>query len=114
MAQAVPAGWFPRRGEVYLVMLDKERPAVILSTNALNRHALDVCVVPITHVERKKFRIRPLLRAGESGLDVNSWAKCDQVTTLEKALLAYPSLGTLSTSSLRAIEKGVRAALKLP
>ena len=89
MARTPPSGWFPRRGEVYLVRLDKYRPALVISADALNRYALDVCVVPMTTVERAKFSLRVQVEAGEAGLSRASWAKCDQVTTLEKNLFEF-------------------------
>jgi mRNA interferase MazF len=95
-------------------MLDKERPALVISTNALNRFSLDVCVVPISGVERQRFSLRPQLRAGEGGLAKISWAKCDQVTTVEKRLAIYPPLGSLAADSLSRIEEAVRIALDLP
>jgi mRNA-degrading endonuclease toxin of MazEF toxin-antitoxin module len=108
-----PAGWYPRRGEVYLVQLDKARPAVVLSIDQLNRHALDVCVVGITTKEHLKFSMRIPLKAEEGGLDFDCWAKCDQVTTLEKRLLRYPALGTLPERTLAKIEEQVKIALGL-
>lgn len=113
MSSAPPPGWFPRRGEIYLVRLDKPRPAIILSTDALNRHALDVCVVPLTTVRRKEFALRVPLKAGRGGLERDSWAKCDQVTTLEKNLLSYPPLGRLHQDALKRIEGAVKLALEL-
>ncbi len=113
MARTPPSGWFPRRGEVYLVRLDKDRPALVISADALNRYALDVCVVPVTTVARPKFSLRVQLKPGEGGLRRDSWAKCDQVTTLEKNLLLYPPLGRLTDETLRAIEQGVKLALQL-
>lgn len=104
---------YPKRGDVYLVQLDKRRPALIISIDALNRHALDVCVVPITSVERKTFSLRIPLRAGEAGLHSSSWAKCDQVTTLDKSLLVHPPIGRLSGSTLRQIEQAIKLALDL-
>ncbi|HLW79882.1 MAG TPA: type II toxin-antitoxin system PemK/MazF family toxin [Terriglobia bacterium] len=104
---------YPRRGEIYLVQLDKRRPALIISTDALNRHALDVCVVPITGVEHKTFSLRIPLRAGEAGLHSSSCAKCDQVTTIEKSLLVYPPIGRLSRSTLRQVEQAIKLALDL-
>jgi mRNA-degrading endonuclease toxin of MazEF toxin-antitoxin module len=79
-AQVAPKNWFPRRGEVYLVRLDKDRPALVLSADALNRHALDVCVVPMTTVERAEFSLRVRIARGEAGLKKDSWAKCDRFT----------------------------------
>ena len=113
MARTPPSGWFPRRGEVYLVRLDKARPALVISTDALNRYALDVCLVPMTTVERPKFSLRVHVPPGEAGLSRDSWAKCDQVTTLEKSLLIYPPLGRLSDETLEAIEQAIKLALEL-
>ena len=111
---APPAGWFPRRGEVCLFALDKERPAVVLSSDALNRYAWDVCVAPITSVEHKAFSLRPKLKAGEGGLKHDSWVKCDQVTTLEKSRAVYPPLGSLAKATLGKIEEAIKRALELP
>jgi mRNA interferase MazF len=109
-----PAGWSPSRGDVCLFALDKERPAVVISTNVLNRFSLDLCVVPISGVEHKQFSLRPKLPAGEGGLAKDSWAKCDQVTTVEKQLTVYPPLGSLHPETLSRIEQAVRIALDLP
>ncbi len=96
-----------------LVRLDKDRPALVISSDALNRHALDVCVVPITSVEHRRFSLRIPIRRGEGGLDRASWAKCDQVTTLEKSLVRYPPLGRLSDATLSQIEGAIKTALEL-
>ncbi len=108
-----PAGWYPRRGEVYLVHLDKPRPALILSVDSLNRHALDVCLIPITTVEHGQFSLRVQINPGDGGLEKNSWAKCDQVTTLEKRSLEYPPLGMLSGPTFKRIQEQVKIALGL-
>ena len=114
MARTPPSGWFPRRGEVYLVRLDKDRPALVISADALNRYSLDVCVVPMTTLKRQKFSLRVQVKPGEGGLSRDSWAKCDQVTTLEKDLLLYPPLGRLRDETLKTIEQGIKLALQLP
>ena len=114
MARTPPSGWFPRRGEVYFVRLDKYRPALVISADALNRYALDVCVVPLTTVGRRKFSLRVQVKPGEGGLTRDSWAKCDQVTTLEKNLLLYPPLGRLTDETLKTIEQSIKLALQLP
>ena len=104
----------PRRGEVHVVSLGtKRRPAVILSIDALNRHALDVCVVGLTTVEHARFSMRVPIKAGDGGLDSDCWAKCDQVTTLEKALLQYPAIGRLSEATFKRIQEQVRISLGL-
>lgn len=113
MAHNPPSGWFPRRGEIYLVRMDKNRPALVISTDPLNRHALDVCVVPLTTVVRPKFSLRVHLKPGEGGLSRDSWAKCDQITTLGKNLLLYPALGRLGDETLKSIEQAIKLALQL-
>jgi mRNA interferase MazF len=113
MPSHAPANWYPRRREVYLVDLDKPRPAVILSVDALNKFALDVCLLPITTVPHVRFSLRVPLKAGEGGLDDDSWAECDQVTTLEKHFLRYPPLGVLSEAVFRMIQEQVKVALGL-
>lgn len=108
-----PPGWYPKRGEVYLMQLDKNRPALIISSDVLNRHALDVCVVPITSVHHGQFSLRVAIAAGDGGLRRGSWAKCDQVTTLQKQSVIYPPLGRLSATTLCRIEDGIKLALEL-
>src|ERR671922_2417307 len=111
MAPSIPAGWFPKRGEVCLVRVDKDRPALVISTDALNRHALDICVVPITSVEHRRFALRVPIKTGDGGLNRVSWAKCDQVTTIEKSLVRYPPLGRLAQPTLTKIEGAIKFAL---
>jgi mRNA-degrading endonuclease toxin of MazEF toxin-antitoxin module len=113
MSSPAPSGWLPRRGEVYLVTLDKQRPAIILSVNSINKFAHDVCVIGCTTVEHQKFSMRPSIRKGEGGLKFNCWAKCDQVTTIEKALLVYPPLGVLSDATFKLLEEQVKLCLGL-
>ncbi len=114
MPRPAPRGWYPRRGEVYLVRLPGgNRPALILSTDVLNRHALDVCVVPLTTVHHTEFSLRVPVQPPEGGLHRESWAKCDQVHTLEKRELLFPALGRISQSALRRIEQAVRVTLQL-
>lgn len=109
-----PAGWFPRRGEICLFALDKERPGLVVSTDALNRFSRDVCIVPISKAEPTQFSLRPKLKAGHGGLQLDSWAKCDQVTSVEISTAVFPPLGVLGRESLRKVEAAIRVALELP
>jgi mRNA interferase MazF len=109
----VPSGWYPRRGEIYWLRLDKSRPALVISTNALNRHALDISVIPITSVYHGRFALRVPIPAGDGGLSRDSWAKCDQINTVEKDAIQYPPLGRISLETLRRIEDAIREALEL-
>ncbi|OLC90152.1 MAG: hypothetical protein DMG35_03390 [Acidobacteria bacterium] len=106
-----PLGWYPKRGEVYIVHLDKPRPAVVLSIDPINKFALDVCVVGITTVERKTFSMRVPIQKGDANLNFNCWAKCDQVTTLEKTFLKYPAIGVLSGATFTRVEEQVKICL---
>jgi mRNA-degrading endonuclease toxin of MazEF toxin-antitoxin module len=108
-----PLGWYPHRGEVCLIDLDKERPALILTSDSLNAHSLDVCILPISTAEHKAFSLRPKLKAGEAGLKYDSWVKCDQPTTVEKVLVVYPPLGVLSAASMQNVEAALKASLDL-
>jgi mRNA-degrading endonuclease toxin of MazEF toxin-antitoxin module len=99
---------------VCLIALDKERPALILSSDSLNSHALDVCVLPISKSEHKAFSLRPKLKAGDGGLNYDSWVKCDQPTTVEKDLVVYPPLGSIASASMQKVEAAVKASLDLP
>src|SRR5436305_6362128 len=111
--RTAPGAWFPRRGEVCRVQLDKDRPALVISSDVLNRHSLDVCILHITSEEHRKFALRVLLATGEGGLHRPSWAKCDQVTTIERRELRHPSLGRLTSATLAKIEAAIRIALEL-
>jgi mRNA-degrading endonuclease toxin of MazEF toxin-antitoxin module len=108
-----PSGWYPKRGGVYIVQLDKPRPAIVLSVDPINKFALDVCVVEITTVERKTFSMRVPIKKGDANLNFNCWAKCDQVTTLEKTLLKYPPIGALSAEAFARVEEQVKICLGL-
>jgi mRNA-degrading endonuclease toxin of MazEF toxin-antitoxin module len=110
---AKPTGWFPRRGEVCLVTLDKDGPALIISADAVTKYSQDVCVIPISKIEHKQFSLRPKLNRGEAGLDYDSWLKCDQPTTVEKNDVVYPPLGRLSPEKLATVEMCVKTALQL-
>ncbi|MGH9447548.1 MAG: type II toxin-antitoxin system PemK/MazF family toxin [Terriglobia bacterium] len=104
---------YPKRGEVFLARLDKLRPVIILSVDSLNRQALDVSIVPVTTKEHAKFSMRIPLKAGDGGLDRDGWAKCDQITTLEKSLLKYPAIGLLPAEKFASVQEQVKVALGL-
>jgi mRNA-degrading endonuclease toxin of MazEF toxin-antitoxin module len=103
---------YPKR-EVYLAQLDKLRPVIILSVDSLNKYALHVCVVPITTKKRAEFSMRVPLKAGEGGVRFDCWAKCDQMTTLEKNLLQTAALGLLPATKFDHIQEEVKIALGL-
>jgi mRNA-degrading endonuclease toxin of MazEF toxin-antitoxin module len=109
-----PADWFPRRGEVYVAQLDKKRPIIVLSADFLNRRSLNVSIVPLTSVERRRFICRVPMGRGTAGLQRDSWAKCDGVVTMDKSSVLFPPLGTVPARVMIEIEQAVKIALDLP
>jgi len=110
----------PRRGEIYLVRLPghpsdtKARPALVVSMDVRNHLAHDVIVVPLTTTLRPA-PTHVVLPAGEGGLKDTSMAKCEQVTTLDKAsLLRGPFEGTISSSLMRNIENAIQRSIGIP
>ena len=108
---------FPQRGEIYLVKLPghprdrKTRPALVVSLDIRNRLANDVMVVPLsTTLRAAPTHVR--LEPGEGGLDHVSMAKCEQLTTLDKAfLLRGPFAGTVRDATMTEIEHAIMRAI---
>jgi mRNA-degrading endonuclease toxin of MazEF toxin-antitoxin module len=76
-----------------------------------NRLAHDVIVVPLSTTLRPA-PTHVVLPAGKGGLKETSMAKCEQVTTLDKAfLLRGPFAGTISPSLMRDIENAIQRAI---
>jgi mRNA interferase MazF len=104
------------RGHVYWVNIPDEpgrkpRPALVLSPDFRNALATDLIVVPLSSVLRDApTHVR--LRRGEGGIKVPSVAKCEQITTLQKARLMPTALGgSLSAERMHEIEKAVLRAI---
>ena len=108
---------YPKRGEIYLVNLPakpkdiKDRPALIVSLNIRNKLANDIIVVPLS----TNLRTAPthvLFQKGECGLSKASMAKCEQITTIDKALtLRGPFAGKVSDEKMKEIEKAVMISI---
>jgi mRNA interferase MazF len=104
------------RGEVWWVDFDpslggeiqKIRPAVIVSTDASNRHLNRVQVVPITS---NVVRVYPC----EAAIDLNGEprkAMADQIATVSKQRLKS-RVASLSLDDIRAVERAIRVELGL-
>lgn len=110
----------PRRGEVWLVdfgdPVGREqagiRPAVVVSTDALNEGpAGGILAVPVTSTRRdlpSHIEIEP----GESGLDHPSYAKCEDVKSVSERRLVE-RLGVVGPEPLFAIGRVLRYLLEL-
>jgi mRNA interferase MazF len=110
----------PRRGEVWLVDFGEpvgreqsgRRPAVVVSADALNEGPADVImVVPCTTTHRglpSHIEIEP----GDSGLDVVSYAKCEDLKSISQQRL-ITRLGQVGPHVIFEIGRVLRFLLEL-
>ena len=109
-----PNGWYPKRGDVYFFRLDKVRPAVVISTDAVNRRSRDICILPLsTSVKNGFFLFRPRLATGEVEENRDSWVKCDQPRLHYRLDATYPPVATLSAKSMHMIDAALMEYLGL-
>jgi len=105
-----------RRGEVWWADLDparggeiqKTRPVVILSADALNRGRRTVVVIPLSTGPTA----RPPIVVATPSAGPGSVAACDQIRAVDKGRLTRRA-GVLAGTDLRAVEAGVRSVLEL-
>ena len=110
----------PRRGEVWLVDFGEpagreqsgRRPAVVISADALNEGPAGVImVVPCTTTHRglpSHIEIEP----GDSGLDVVSYAKCEDLKSISEQRL-ITRLGQVGPHVIFEIGRVLRFLLEL-
>ncbi len=88
--------------------IQKMRPAVVLTANALNRARRTVVVVPLSTGPTP----RPPIVVATPSAGSESVAVCDQIRAVDRGRLTR-RIGQLAAADLRAIEDGVRAVLEL-
>jgi mRNA interferase MazF len=116
MSDTGAEGQTPRRGSIWWVDLDptrgaeirKQRPAVVLSADGLNRVRRTIVVVPLSTGPAP----RPPIIVAVPSAGKNSVAACDQIRAVDRTRLRRLA-GILSGGDLRAVEDGVRAVLML-
>lgn len=108
------------RGEVYQVDLGTPighepaflRPGVVVSADILNNGPGElVVVVPITSANHG-LRSHVEIAAGISGLEHDSYARCDQVRAISTERLRVRR-GDVAPEEMRAIERALRFLLDL-
>ncbi len=106
-------GPFPQRGEVWLVDFPddpKVRPALIVSLDARNQFSNSVLAVPLT-TNLRPAPTHVLLPRGQGGIDVESMARCENVSFVLRSRLRRGSLaGKISPSLLHEVEKALMRA----
>jgi mRNA-degrading endonuclease toxin of MazEF toxin-antitoxin module len=109
----------PQRGEVWSINIPNQpndphqpRTAVVVSTNARNRNLTDVIVVPTSSsLANPHPRIHVFLPKGEGGLSKDCYVRCEQISTIDKALLVKGPFGSIADKYLRGIVKCIRQAV---
>ncbi len=108
------------RGEIWLVDLDPTqgreqagtRPILIMSVNTFNHGAAELVIgVPITS-KAKGIPIHVEINPPEGGLNVRSFAKCEDIRSISTSRLVRP-FGSVSVQTVEEVEDKLRILLGL-
>lgn len=110
-----------KRGEIYYADLsptvgaeiNKRRPVLIVSSNANNRAAATVTVLPVTSNVSRVYPFEVLLLAKQSGLPKDSKAMAQQIRTVSKNRLHPEKAGELGRDLLEQVDAAIRLHLAL-
>ncbi len=101
----------PRRGDVWLAALDKQRPVIVLTRDPMGALLNAVIVAPVTSTIRG---LSTEVAVGEAdGLRVESVANLDNLQLLARSRLIR-RVGRIRTSTLSALCQALAAAVDCP
>lgn len=98
----------PRRGEVWLAMLDKRRPVVILTRDPLGRYLHSVVVGPVTTTVRGLTT--EVTIGADDGVRVDSVVNLDNMQLLERSHLVR-RVGRATDATMQQICSAVSIAV---
>ncbi|MBD0347097.1 MAG: type II toxin-antitoxin system PemK/MazF family toxin [Coleofasciculus sp. Co-bin14] len=112
---------FPHQGTIYLSRAlrqggdTKKRLVIVVSIDVRNQYSATLLVVPFSSdVEASAGNpCRIFISAGEGGLERDSIAMCDLITTVEKRYLERGPYGSVSPKLLQQIQQGIQIAIGL-
>ncbi|WP_036481674.1 type II toxin-antitoxin system PemK/MazF family toxin [Myxosarcina sp. GI1] len=109
---------FPRQRQVYLSKAlkqsgdTKKRPVVVVSIDIRNQYSSTVLVVPFSsNTSDAANPSRVKIDRGEGGLNVDSVAMCDVMTTIEKRYLESDPYGEITLESFARIQRAIQIAI---
>jgi mRNA interferase MazF len=107
-----------KRGDVVVANLDptigveiqKTRPVVVLSNNAINQYSQLVVIVPLTKNTAHLSPSHAVIPKGTARLTFTSKAVTEQIKAIDKRRLVK-RLGSLTPSLLEAVERALKNTL---
>jgi len=104
----------PRRGEIWLVKLDKERPVLVIQANELTEELYkikrkDIIVLEIT-TKCDKWTGWPIVvflsKNAQNRLKEDSCIRCNQIWTIDDSAIVH-KIGILSDEKIAEIEQAL-------
>jgi len=110
----------PLRGEVWMVGLDPtkgheqrgKRPALVISTNRLNRSAAGLLVVLPMTSKNKGVPLHICIEKPEGGVTTTSYAMTEMVRSISKERLGK-RMGSVSNTTMNEVDDRLRILLDL-
>ena len=110
-----------KRGDIVVANLDptigveiqKTRPVIVLSNDAINQYSQLVVVVPLTKNTAHLSPSHAIIPKGVARLTFTSKAVTEQVKAIDKRRLVK-RLGSLTPSLLEAVERALKNTLAFP